>query len=84
MRKLTDKDMRKVIGMTNCGFVIEQARVKNGKHSDSDHYGIVLGKSSDGVFVTWEFHLEGAGASYYWGYYFDDESDAVTDYQTRI
>lgn len=83
MRKLTDNDVRYILGTTNCEYVIVQARVKSGKFIDSDNYGIALGKQSDDNFVTWEFHLEGEIVSYYWGHYFEDEAAAVTDYQTR-
>ena len=83
MRKLTEQDLTAVIGTVQSGYTIERARVKDGGFSDSDHYGIVLGRSDSGKFVTWQFHLIDEQPSYYWGRYITGPEDAVKDFETR-
>ena len=86
MRKLTEQDMANVIGLNVSGYTVEQARIKGGNYSDSDHYGITLAKNSRGHYVTWQFHLnEGDKPSMYWGHYFGEgEEKALDDYNKRI
>ena len=83
MRKLTEQDMAAVIGTAHCGYTIEQARVKTGEFSDSDHYGIVLARSDKGYWVTWQFHLIDEQPSYYWGRYITGPEEAIKDFETR-
>ncbi len=84
MRKLTEQDIASVIGAVNAGYTILRARVKGGAFSDSDHYGIVLGRNAKGYYVTWEFHLEDERPEYYWGRYLtNDPEAALRDYETR-
>ena len=84
MRKLTGADINNLIGTTNAGYTIERARVKGGKYSDSDHYGIVLARSeNEKLFVTWQFHLDNEMPSYYWGHFIADADKAIADYESR-
>ena len=84
MRKLTEQDIAAIVGTSCESFTIEQARVKGGQYSDSDHYGIALGKSESGNYVTWWFHLEDEKPSFYWGHYFMENLEAaIQDYSTR-
>jgi hypothetical protein len=85
MRKLTEQDISSIIGTTVKGYVIDNARIKGGRFSDSDHYGIVFGRSLEGYYVTWQFHLdENEQPSVYWGHYFMENRDAaIHDYDTR-
>ncbi|GHV13445.1 hypothetical protein FACS1894219_08250 [Clostridia bacterium] len=86
MRKLTSDDLANVTGTTVQGYVIESARIKRGPFSDSDHYGIVLGRNQMDNYVTWQFHLdEREEPSFYWGHYFGAESrtGALRDYESR-
>jgi hypothetical protein len=84
IRKLTEKDIAEILGTAVKGYVIENARIKCGKFSDSDHYGIVLGKSASGKFVTWQFHYDDEELSVYWGHYHMENRDAaVRDFHAR-
>jgi hypothetical protein len=85
MRKLTDEDLKNIAGTTVQGYHVEGVRVKRGKLSDSDHYGIILGRSADGNYVTWQFHLdENEEISVYWGhYYIENREGAVWDFENR-
>lgn len=85
MRKLTDTDMENILGSIVSGYRVENVRVKRGNCTDSDHYGILLGKSDDGHYVTWQFHLdEDEKVNPYWGHYFMEYSDAaLKDYNDR-
>lgn len=83
MRKLTEQDLANLIGTVNAGFTIKRARVKGGRFTDSDHYGIVLARNAIGTFATWQFHLEDETPSYYWGHFIEDKQTAVSDYETR-
>lgn len=84
MRKLTEQDFTAIIGTVEHGYIIERARVKEGIYTDSDHYGIVLGRGEkEGLYVTWQFHLEGETPTYYWGHYIADPEAALADYETR-
>lgn len=85
MRKLTDNDLAEIVGSTIQGYQIEDARIKRGNFIDSDHYGIVLGKSEQENYVTWQFHLlEDETVSVYWGHYFmENREAAVRDFNTR-
>jgi hypothetical protein len=56
MRKLTGDDLAKLTGSTVAEYRIERARVKRGSFTDTDHYGILLGKSDRSHYVTWQFH----------------------------
>ena len=78
MRKLTGLNMANIIGTTVSGYQIEGARVKRGSFSDSDHYGILLGRSANGNYVTWQFHLEdNEQINAYWEHYFNEDIEAV-------
>ena len=85
MRKLTDKDMTNIAGATIQGYHVEGVRIKRGSFSDSDHYGIILGRNDKGNYVTWQFHLdEDESVNAYWGYYFGEDKDAaLRDFDTR-
>ena len=85
MRKLTDRDLIGIIGSTMEGYRIEAARVKRGTFTNSNHYGIALGRNSKDHYVTWQFHLlEDESVSVYWGnYYLEDHEAAVKDFNTR-
>ena len=81
-RKLTDEDLKQIIGITHCGYTIERARIKRGTFTDSDHYGIVLAQNEKSMYVSWQFHID-EGLSIYWGHYMNNREDAVRDYDTR-
>ena len=84
MRRLTDEDLARIIGTTQSGYTIEYARIKRGTFSDSDCYGIMLGRSEDALYVSWQFHIEDDGElSIYWGHYMEQQGDAIRDYNTR-
>jgi hypothetical protein len=83
MRKITEQDLTALIGTVQSGYTIEKARVKGGKFSDSDHYGIILGRSEGGNWVTWQFHIEDGEISVYWGHYTESEEKALADYEER-
>jgi len=85
MRKLTDVDMENILGATVKGFHVEAVRVKRGSFTDSDHYGILLGKNADGHYITWQFHLdEDEEVNPYWGRYFlENRNAALRDYKSR-
>jgi len=86
MRKLNEQDMAEIKGITIQGYTIESARIKLGQFSDSDHYGIVLGRMNPkGHYVTWQFHLDENGKPVmYWGHYFmEDQEAAIRDFNTR-
>ena len=85
MRKLTDYDMINLAGLIINGYKVNGVRIKRGELSDSDHYGIILGKSeSSGNYATWQFHLEDEEPSLYWGHYFMEDYDAaLNDFNTR-
>lgn len=85
MRKLTDTDLNNIVETTINGYHIERVRVKRGKFTDSDHYGILLGRNRLENYVTWQFHLvEDDMVNPYWGHYFMEDRDAaVRDYDNR-
>ena len=66
-------------------YRIEATRVKRGTFTNSNHYGIALGRNSKGHYVTWQFQLlEDESVSVYWGhYYLEDHEAAVKDFNTR-
>ncbi|MCM1525038.1 MAG: DpnD/PcfM family protein [Ruminococcus sp.] len=80
MKKITDGDLEKIIGSSVYGFRIEKARRKN---SDSDFYGIALGKNDRNVYVTWQFHFDGDEISAYWGHYTEKYETALRDFYSR-
>ena len=85
MRKLTDRDLAKILGTTVSGYTVESVRIKRGPFTDADHYGIILGRNSKDQYVTWEFHLEEDDTiSAYWGHYhMENRKAAVNDFNTR-
>jgi hypothetical protein len=85
MRKLTDHDLTNLAGATLQGYHVEGIRIKRGSFTDSDHYGIVLGRNANGNYVTWQFHLdENEQPSVYWGhYFFEDRDAALRDFNNR-
>ena len=84
MRRLTDEDLNRIIGTIQSGYTIECARIECGTFTDSDHYGILLGRNEKGQYVTWQFHLlEDDELSVYWGHYMENRETAIHDYDTR-
>ena len=85
MRKLTDGDMTNIAGATVQGYYVEGVRIKRGTFSDSDHYGIILGRDDKGNYVTWQFHLDDDEQPYvYWGhYYLENKEAALRDFDIR-
>jgi hypothetical protein len=85
MRKLTDRDLTNIAGATIQGYHVEGVRIKRGKFSDSDHYGIILGRNNKGSYVTWQFHLdEDETVNAYWGHYVGENKEAaLRDFDTR-
>ena len=85
MRKLTDNDMVNLAGITLSGYHIDGVRIERGNYTDSNHYGIMLGRNERGHYVTWQFHLDEDEKPYtYWGHYFmDDREAAVKDFNSR-
>jgi len=85
MRKLTEQDLITIIGTEQSGYTIERARIKEGEFSDFDYYGVVLGKSKKGNYVTWQFHLDtDEKPDFYWGRYMDGNLEtALANYETR-
>ena len=85
MRRLTEGDLARIMRSTIEGYHIEAARVKKGPFTDSDHYGIILGRNLKGHYVTWQFHLlDDDSVSVYWGHYhMEDRDAAIHDYNTR-
>lgn len=58
MRKLNDRDLANIAGINLRRYHVEGVRVKRGSFTDSDHYGIILGKNPEGHYVTWQFHYD--------------------------
>jgi len=84
IRKLTDLDLANLAGTTQQGYHVEGVRIKRGNFTDSDHYGILLGRNANGNYVTWHFHFDDEELSVYWGHYFSDDKDAALhDFNTR-
>ena len=85
MRKLTEHDLTNIKGSTVKGYKVERVRIKSGDFTDSDHYGIILGKNDKGNYVTWQFHLDENDQPYvYWGHYFLGKlNTAILDYKVR-
>ena len=85
IRKLTDHDLTNIAGSTVKGYHVEGVRIKKGTSSDSDHYGIILGRNDKGCYVTWQFHLdENEEISVYWGHYLtEDREAALRDFNER-
>ena len=84
MRKLTDEDLKRIIGTIQNGYTVERTRIKQSTFTDSDHYGIMLAVDSKGNYVTWQFHIdEDEELSVYWGHYMESREGAIRDYDTR-
>lgn len=83
MHKLTEQDLLSIVGVANAGYTVENARMKGGEFTDSDHYGIALAKSQSGRYATWQFHFEDGEPDFYWGHYFLSREVAIQDYETR-
>ena len=85
MRKLTDSDLTNIAGSMVEGYHVEGVRIKRGPYIDSDHYGILLGRSAEGYYVTWEFNLhENEKVNPYWGHYFmEKRANALRDFHIR-
>ena len=85
MRKITEEDLANTAGITLKGYKVEGVRIKRGEFSDSDNYGIILGRSPEGCYVTWQFHYEeNEDISIYWGHYFmEDRETALRDFNSR-
>ena len=85
MRRLTERDLAKIVGSTIKGYHIEVARIKHGPFTDSDHYGFILGKNAQGQYVTWHFHLlDDESVSVYWGHYFMGDHEALSGISTLV
>ena len=84
MSRLTGQDLADIAGTTIEGYHIEGVRIKRGSFSDSDHYGIVMGKNARDHYVTWQFHLDENENPYvYWGHYMDSLESALRDFNSR-
>jgi len=84
IRKLTNADLTNLVGTTQKGYYIEEARIKSGIFTDSDHYGYLLGRNDCGNYVTWQFHYDDGELSVYWGHYLSkDRNAALRDFNTR-
>ena len=83
IRKLTDIDLTNLADSTQQGYHIEGVRIKLGDFTDSDHYGILMGRNSNGNYVTWQFHFDDGELSIYWGHYFSEKNAALHDFNTR-
>lgn len=85
MRKLTDTDLTNIAGTMLEGYHVEGVRIKRGPFTDSDHYGIILGRSACGNYVTWEFNLDAdERVNPYWGHYFmEKRANALRDFHIR-
>ena len=57
MRRLTDEDLADIEGRTIQGYRVMAAKIKRGRFIDSDHYGVILGRNTAGMYVTWELKL---------------------------
>lgn len=78
MRRLTDNDLANIAGTVINDYHVENVRGKRGSCTDSDHYGIALGRNQQGHYVTWQFHLlEDETVSVYWGHYFMENRGAA-------
>ena len=84
MRRLTKRDIASITS-TIKGYHVEAARIKDGPHIDTDHYGFILGKNAKGHYAVWHFHLlDDELVSVYWGHYFMGDWDAaIQDFYTR-
>ena len=85
MRKLTEQDLKDIVGSVIEGYRVERVRIKYGPFDDSGCYGFILGRNIRDEYATWQFHLlEDGSASAYWGHYYMENKDAaVNDYNTR-
>lgn len=85
MRKLTDNDLANIVGTTVEGYHVENVRIKRGNCTDTDHYGIMLGRNKSGNYVTWQWHLlPDETVSVYWGHYFmENKQAAIRDFENR-
>ena len=85
MRKLNDNDLTNIAGSTVGSYKVECVRIKRGEFTDSDHYGIILGRNTEDSYVTWQFHLgEDEKVDPYWGHYFNDDREvALRDFNIR-
>ena len=83
IRKLTDLDLTNLAGTTVKGYHVEGVRIKRGSFTDSDHYGILLGKNDSGNYFTWQFHYDDEELSVYWGHYTENREAALHDFHTR-
>ena len=84
MRRLTQQDIDRIIGTVISGYRILMARIKQEGFTDSDHYGILLGRGeSGGMYVTWQFHLDDEHPDVYWGRYTENEINAIRDFIER-
>ena len=64
----------------NQGYVIRQSVLfDNGR-------GFAMGENfkAPNPFVTWQFTQEGGKRDYYWGHYFNEECEAIGDYNRRV
>ena len=64
----------------NQGYVIRQSVIfDNGR-------GFALGENfkAPNPFVTWQFTQEDGNRDYYWGHYFNEECEAIGDYNRRV
>lgn len=65
---------------SNQGYVIRQSVLfDNGR-------GFAMGENfkAPNPFVTWQFTQEDGKRDYYWGHYFNEECEAIGDYNRRV
>ena len=72
--------------MKNQNYTIEKIEITS--QEDNLFYGIALGHNElTGMWVTWGFKKEAKEEStidFFWGHYFERETDALIDYCRRI
>lgn len=89
MLKVTQDMIDRVLNEKCAGYEIIAARVKGGEFSDSDCYGVALGRMESvyGImFATWQWHIETEAepVNFYWGHYhMENEAAARKDYEER-
>lgn len=74
--------------MTNANYRIEKMEITS--EENNHRYGIALGHNEkSGMWVTWCFKAniqdkDNIDIDYFWGHYFDRETDALIDYCRRV
>ena len=72
--------------MTNVNYRIEKMEITQREHEQV--YGIALGHNTETqMWVTWGFKANMKNKDeidYFWGHYYERETDALIDYHRRI